>query len=98
MSAQTLSLDTSTDVERRQLESWRAMSPAQKAAIISGLTEAVHRLALAGIRDRYPDASPREQFLRLAIVTLGSELARKAYPELVALDGSEAPSQTAENT
>ena len=81
-----LSLDTSPEIERLQIERWRQMSAAEKAAIVSGLTQAVYDLALAGVRHRYPDASPREQFLRLAMVTLGSDLARKAYPEITALD------------
>ena len=55
--------------------------------MVTGLTKAVFDLARAGIRDRYPDASAREQFLRLAVVTLGEELATKAYPEIAALDG-----------
>lgn len=62
------------------------MSPAEKAAAITGLTCAAYELALAGVRSRYPHASPREHFLRLAIVTLGFELARRAYPEIEALD------------
>ena len=62
------------------------MTATEKAAIVTGLTKAVFDLARAGIRDRYPDASPREQFLRLAVVTLGEALATKAYPEIVALD------------
>lgn len=33
-----------------------------------------------------PNATRREQFLRLAIVTLGVDLARKVYPDVVALD------------
>jgi hypothetical protein len=39
-------------------------------------------MARAGIRQRYPNAPPREQFLRLAIVSLGVDLARKVYPEI----------------
>lgn len=62
------------------------MSPAEKAAIVSGLTRAVYDLALAGVRLRHPGASPREQFLRLALVTLGPDLARQAYPEIAATD------------
>ena len=62
------------------------MSPAEKAAIVSGLTEAVYELALAGIRLRHPNASPREQFLRLALVTLGPDLARLAHPEIATTD------------
>jgi hypothetical protein len=52
---------------------------------VSGLTNAVYELARAGIRQRYPDASPREQFLRLARITLGPELARNAYPDAARL-------------
>jgi hypothetical protein len=62
------------------------MTPADKAAIVSGLTEAAYELARAGIRHRYPDASPHEQFLRLAIVTLGPDLAAKVYPEITLLN------------
>ncbi len=62
------------------------MTVAEKAAVVTGLTEAVYELARAGIRHRYPNASPREQFLRLAIVSLGPDLARKAYPDIVLLD------------
>jgi hypothetical protein len=79
-----LSLDTSPEVERLQIERWRRMSPAEKAAIVSGLTQTACDLALAGIRLRHPDASPREQFLRLALITLGPDLARRAYPEITA--------------
>ena len=86
MAPKPLSLDTSPEIERLQIERWRQMSSEEKAAIVSGLTQAAYDLALAGVRHRYPDASPCEHFLRLAIVTLGDELARKAYPEIAALD------------
>lgn len=81
-----LSADTSPEIERRQIERWRQMSAEEKAALVTGLTQAVYDLARAGVRHRYPDASPREAFLRLAIVTLGPDLARKAYPDSAALD------------
>ena len=81
-----LTLDTSPEVERLQIERWRLMSPAEKAAVVSGLTQAVYDLALAGVRQRYPQASPREQLRRLALITLGPDLARRAYPEIAATD------------
>lgn len=62
------------------------MSSEEKAATISGLTQAVFALAAAGVRHRYPDASPREQFLRVAVIVLGPDLARKAYPDMAILD------------
>jgi hypothetical protein len=81
-----LSADTSPEIERRQIERWRQMTAAEKGAVVTGLTQAVYDLARAGVRHRYPNASPREAFLRLAIVTLGSDLARRAYPDIAALD------------
>ena len=80
------SLDTPADIERRQIEGWRCMSPADKLAMVTGLTETVHALALAGVRARHPAASPREQFLRLAILILGRRLASAAYPDAAAID------------
>ena len=77
-----LSADTSAEIERRQVEQWRRMSAEEKAAVVSGLTRAVYELALAGVRHRHPTASPHEQFLRLAIVTLGPDMARRAYPDI----------------
>jgi hypothetical protein len=81
-----LAADTSPDVEARQIEAWRQMSPAGKLSLALSMTATVRELAAAGVRQRYPNASPREQFLRLAVVTLGRDLARKAYPEIDTLD------------
>jgi hypothetical protein len=82
VASEPLAADTSSEVERLQSERFRQMTAAEKAAIVSGLTQAVYDLASAGVRHRYPHASPREQFLRLAMVTLGQTLAEKAYPEI----------------
>ncbi len=74
--------DTPLDIETRQIEGWRRMSTIEKAALISGLSEAVFDTALAGVRQRYPHASPRELALRLAVLTLGRDLALRAYPDI----------------
>ena len=81
-----LALDTSPEIERLQIEAWRRMSAAEKAAAITGLTRAAYTMTCAGVRHRYPSASPRELFLRTAIVTLGWKLAAAAYPDAAALD------------
>lgn len=81
-----LNRDTSLDIEQRQLQAWRELSPAERADLISGLSAAAREMALAGVRARFPTAGPREHFLRLAIVTLGLELALGAYPEIARLD------------
>lgn len=80
-----VSLDTSPAVERMQVEAWRRMTPEQKAATVRGLTRATFAMAMAGIRHRHPEASPREQRLRLALITLGPDLAVKAFPEIAGL-------------
>ena len=76
-----LSLDTSPDIERRQIDAWRQMSAADKATTVTGLTRAAWAMTAAGVRQRYPDASAREHFLRVAVIVLGPELARLAYPD-----------------
>jgi hypothetical protein len=86
--SEPLTSDTSPEIEARQVQAWRAMSPAQKAQLISTLSRAARELALAGVRHRHPGASPREQFLRLAVVTLGPELAGDVYPDSALLDQS----------
>ncbi len=85
MPLQRLAADTDAEIERLQVSGWRAMTPAQKAATVSGLTEAMFEMARAGVRYRFPDATPREQFLRLAVQTLGRDLATRAYPEATTL-------------
>jgi hypothetical protein len=76
-----LAFDSSPDIERRQIESWRQMSAAQKAAMVTGLTRAAFAMTAAGVRHRHPGASPREHFLRVAVIVLGPDLARLAYPD-----------------
>ena len=76
-----LAADTSAEIEERQIQAWREMSPADKAALVAGLTNATIVLARAGLRERHPGASDRELFLRLAILTLGRDLAGQAYPD-----------------
>jgi len=54
--------------------------------MVTGLTQAAYTLMWAGIRARHPGASPREHFLRAAIIVLGPELARAAYPDAAGLE------------
>ena len=76
-----LSRDTSADVERLQIEAWRRMSPLEKAGVMSQATSDALTLALSGIRQRYPGASERECFIRLAALQLGPTLVRQVYPD-----------------
>lgn len=76
-----LSSDTSPDVERRQVDLWRRMSPSDKLRLVREMTRAVQELSLAGIRRRHPGASEDECKLRLALLTLGRDLACRVYPD-----------------
>lgn len=86
-----LSDDTSPDVEVRQVEAWRRMSPAERLRLVSETSRAVVELSLAGIRRRYPQASEREVFLRLAAIRLGVETARRVYPDAAMLPDLRGP-------
>jgi hypothetical protein len=81
-----LSDDTDPEMEARQVAVWRELSTVEIAAIVNAASRAARTLAAAGVRDRYPQASPHELALRLARLTLGSDLAARAYPELHHLD------------
>jgi hypothetical protein len=80
-----LSADTSREIEEMQIERWRAMTPVEKLQLVSGFCRMVDVIAIAGIRMRYPAASDRECFLRLAAIKLGRDLASSVYPDLHAL-------------
>ena len=80
-----LSADSSSAVERMQVDAWRQMPPAHKARTVDGLTRTAQVLALAGIRERHPGASERECFLRLSVLKLGSEATRRLYPDAAAV-------------
>ena len=61
------------------------MTPREKAACVTALTQTAYAMTWAGVRHRHPDASPREHFLRVALITLGPELACAAYPDAAPL-------------
>ncbi len=88
MAFRPLAEDTEPAIEQMQIERWRQMTPDEKAAIVTRLTQTAFELARAGIRARHPAASSREQVLRLAVIVLGDDLARKVYPEVAELDRS----------
>lgn len=71
--------DTSPEVLARQVERWRSMSYADKAEVVAALNRDVERMAEAGIRRRYPEATDREVFLRLAALRNGRDLTVAVY-------------------
>jgi len=76
-----LSADTTPDIEQRQVDAWWRLSSVERLRLVSDATRAVMALALAGIRQRHPQASDRECFLRLAAIRLGADTTRQIYPD-----------------
>ena len=66
--------DTSPEAEAILVAGWRAMTPAEKLALVSAMTRTAQELSLAGIRVRHPDATGDELRLRLAALRLPREL------------------------
>jgi hypothetical protein len=71
--------DTSPDAERVQIEILRAMPSWRKFKLWNDLNMAMRHVALAGLRERFPSATPQELHRRLATLLLGPELATKVY-------------------
>jgi hypothetical protein len=71
--------DTDPRIEQVLVAGYRAMSVAAKFDQVRALTRAVQELALRDVRRRHPDASAREQALRVASRWLPPELMTKAF-------------------
>jgi len=71
--------DTSADAERVQIEILRAMPSWRKFQLWNDLNMAMRHVALEGLRNRFPSASPAELQRRLATLLLGSDLAAQVY-------------------
>lgn len=74
-----LSSDTHPKMEALQIELIRRMPSWKKISIMEGLNETVKGLAISGIKERHPNATPQEIHRMLAELILGAELARKVY-------------------
>lgn len=71
--------DTNPEAERVQIQILRSMPSWQKFRLINDMIVTARKLALAGLRERFPNASEQELRRRLATLLLGSELAAKVY-------------------
>ena len=74
-----LAADTHPDAERVWIELLRSVPAWRKLHMLAQLNSAVQTLALAGLRQRLPDASPADLRRHLADLWLGPELAARAY-------------------
>ena len=75
----TLFTDTHPKMEALQIQVIQRMSASKKMGILNGLNETVRTLALSGIKQRHPNATPAQTQRMLAELMLGEELARKVY-------------------
>jgi len=71
--------DTHLDIARIQVTISRSMPSWRKFRLVNDLIVSGRKLVLAGLRERFPEASTRELHRRLATLLLGPELARKVY-------------------
>ena len=74
-----LSSDTHPKIEKMQIELIRHMPSWKKFAAVDDLNETVKILAVIGIKERRPNATPKQVQRMLAERMLGVELAQKVY-------------------
>jgi hypothetical protein len=71
--------DTHPKMEALQIKLLRETPSWRKMEMLVSLNASARELAVAGLRRRYPKASPDELRRRLADLLLGEDLARKVY-------------------
>ena len=74
--------DTTPEAEAVLFKLWRDTPAWRKLEAMEGLNRAARQLALAGLRQRFPDALPQELHHRLAAILLGEEMACRVYGPL----------------
>ncbi|HEY7818630.1 MAG TPA: hypothetical protein VIG29_10455 [Vicinamibacteria bacterium] len=74
--------DTDTEAHRVHLELMRRAPGWRKLQLADQLHQSLRMLALAGLRERHPGASPLELRRRLADLLLGATLAKEVYGPL----------------
>jgi hypothetical protein len=78
----TLFPDTRPEAERVQIELLRQAPAWRKLEMVGQLNQTVRTLALSGLRQRHPEATPQELRRRLADLLLGPNLAAQVYGPL----------------
>jgi hypothetical protein len=66
-------------MEALQIQFIRSMPAWRKFLMVDSLNETVKTLAMSGIKQRHPEATPEQVHRMLADLILGAELARKVY-------------------
>jgi hypothetical protein len=78
---ETVPFDTALDAHRLQAEIYRRMGPAARLAAAFRLTDAVKRIAIAGIQGRHPEYTEEQVFRAWARLRLGDHLVRSVWPD-----------------
>lgn len=71
--------DTDEAAERRLIELSRQMPEEKKLRLVFSQVETGRQLAMAGLKNRYPEASPQELKKRYAALVLDRETVMKIY-------------------
>ncbi len=71
--------DTDPVVAAMILEKLRGMTPGERANMVRAMNRSCEALALAGIRQRHPDADAEEIRMRLGVLRIGPELMREVF-------------------
>ncbi|MCB9762365.1 MAG: hypothetical protein H6739_21390 [Alphaproteobacteria bacterium] len=79
--------DTHPDAERVLIAGYRRMSPADKLRRVVALTQGAQQMALARLREEYPDDTDRQRQLRLASLWLDDETMRRVFGWDPAVEG-----------
>ena len=82
----TVQTDTRPEAEALLLSLLRQATPWRKLEMLGQLNQMARTLALSGLRQRYPHATPEELQRRLADLLLGPALAAQVYGPLVVTD------------
>ena len=80
--------DTSPQAEAVLIELMRAAPAWRKLQMVAELNAAARAMAMAGLRQRYPQADEPTLRRHLADILLGPELAAKAYGPHVSTDNN----------
>ena len=71
------SRDTTREADLRMFAVWRALDGTRKLELLSEHCRALHRLSVAGLAARYPDASAEELELRAACLRVGRDVVER---------------------
>lgn len=74
-------MDTTPEADHAQLDAYRRMGGAGRAAVVFRLNDLAREAAMAGIRSRHPDYDELRQRLAYARLVLGDELTRNVWPQ-----------------